>query len=55
MNFTDDLVLIAETSVDQARITQDVLADFCTKSGQKINLQKSKVFFSKNISDNLFA
>lgn len=52
VSFADDLMLIAEASLDQALIIHDVLAEFCSKSSQKVNLQKSKVFFSKNLRDN---
>lgn len=53
INFADDLVLISEASIDQAYLIQNVLYDLCEKSGQKVNLLKSKVFFSKNISENV--
>lgn len=34
----------------QADLIQNVLADFCAKSSQKVNLHKYKVFFS-NVSE----
>lgn len=46
--FADDIVLFAEANVDQVQVIKDVLDEFCSKSGQKVSLQKSKVFFSKN-------
>lgn len=55
ISFADDLVLIAEASLDQAQLIQGVLADFCASSGQKISLHKSKVFFSKNLSNDVAA
>lgn len=53
INFADDLVLIAEASIDQANVIHDVLSKFCSKSGQKVNLKKSKVLFSRNLRDNI--
>ena len=41
--FADDIVLCAEASIEQARI-------FCKASGQKVNIQKSNIFFSKKVS-----
>lgn len=55
INFTDDLVLISEASIDQAILIQNVLTDFCDKSGQNVNFIKSKVFFYKNINGNVAA
>jgi mannosylglycoprotein endo-beta-mannosidase len=53
INFADDLVLVAEASPSQAILIREVLDEFCLHSGQKVNLNKSKVFFSKNITRNL--
>ncbi|KAH9751354.1 putative ribonuclease H protein [Citrus sinensis] len=47
--FTDDLLLLAEASSDQARIVNSVLEDFCISSGAKINRTKTQLFFSKTI------
>jgi hypothetical protein len=51
MMFADDLIMIAEATVDQAHLIRNVLDDFCSKSGQKVNLHKSKVFFSNNMKE----
>lgn len=48
--FADDLILIAEANLDQINLIKGVLDEFCLFSGQKVNLGKSKVFFSNNIS-----
>jgi hypothetical protein len=46
--FADDLILVAEATEAQVGCVNKVLHEFCQKSGQKINLLKSQVFFSKN-------
>ncbi|CAN1148091.1 LINE-1 retrotransposable element ORF2 protein [Linum perenne] len=46
--FADDLILFGEASLDQTRVILDTLERFCAASGQSINRNKSKVFFSKN-------
>ena len=51
--FADDLILFAEASVSQIRIIRGILETFCQASGQKISLEKSKIFFSKNVSREL--
>jgi len=48
--FADDLILFAEASVAQIRIIRRVLERFCEASGQKVSLEKSKIFFSHNVS-----
>lgn len=47
--FIDNVVLIVEASMEQTHLVRETLLEFCMKSGQKINLSKSKVFFFKNI------
>ena len=51
--FADDLILFAEASVMQIRVIRKVLETFCIASGQKISLEKSKIFFSGNVSRDL--
>lgn len=48
--FADDLILFAQASVAQIRIIRRVLERFCNASGQKVSLEKSKIFFSNNVS-----
>ena len=48
--FADDIILFAEASSSQAQIIQDCLNRFCSASGQKVSLPKSRVYFSKNVS-----
>lgn len=47
--FANDLVLVAEASMDQVGVIRDILDEFCAASGQKVNLGKSQVFFSDNV------
>ncbi|KAG7544019.1 Ribonuclease H domain [Arabidopsis thaliana x Arabidopsis arenosa] len=51
--FADDLILFAEASVTQIRVIRKVLEKFCEASGQKVSLEKSKIFFSKNVHRDL--
>lgn len=51
--FADDLILFAEASVAQVRVIRKVLESFCLASGQKVSLEKSKIFFSNNVSRDL--
>lgn len=44
--FIDDIVLFAEASSDQVQVIKEVQDDFSSKSGQKVSLQKFRVFFS---------
>ncbi|CAA7023532.1 unnamed protein product [Microthlaspi erraticum] len=48
--FTDDLILFVEASVAQVRVIRRILEQFCVASGQKVNLEKSKIYFSENVS-----
>ena len=51
--FADDLILFAEASIAQIRVIRKVLERFCGASGQKVNLEKSVIFFSENIHRDL--
>lgn len=46
--FADDLLLFGEASERQAIVMENVLRTFCQLSGQRISLNKSVVFVSKN-------
>nr|KYP46734.1 Retrovirus-related Pol polyprotein LINE-1 [Cajanus cajan] len=47
--FADDLVLFAEASLDQVEIIQSCLNHFSASSGQKVSMEKTRIFFSKNV------
>ena len=51
--FADDLVLFVEASIDQAVVLKNILQEFCEMSGQKVNLEKSKLFCSPNTPNDL--
>lgn len=51
--FADDLILFAEASVAQIRVIRKVIERFCVASGQKVSLDKSKIFFSENVHRDL--
>ena len=46
--FADDLNLFCEASVEQANIMMQCLNKFCAASGSKVNVAKSRIFFSRN-------
>lgn len=46
--FADDLLLFGEASFSQAHLMEHVLAVFCGMSGQRVNRNKSRVWFSPN-------
>ena len=48
--FADDVLLFTKAKSSQVRKVFEVVNNFCRSSGFKINLQKSKVFCSKNIN-----
>jgi hypothetical protein len=51
--FADDLLLFAEASIEQAHCVLHCLDTFCQASGQKINRNKTCVYFSKNVDTQL--
>jgi len=49
--FADDVVLFGEASIEQAQVIENCLTEFCTWSGQKVNTQKSSIYFSPNTNE----
>lgn len=49
MFFADDLLLFAEASIKKISEIMCCLQRFGVYSGQKINVAKSKIFFSHNV------
>lgn len=52
MLFADDLVFFAKANHINCSTIRDVLDEFCTRSGQSISDNKSRVFFSPNVDIN---
>ena len=48
--FSDDLVLFAKSDLQNYISVRESLDTFCDFSGQKVSLNKSKVYFSPNTS-----
>ncbi|CAN1164676.1 Putative ribonuclease H protein At1g65750 [Linum perenne] len=53
MFFADDLVLFGHATLSQAEVINGVLNKFCALSGQEISRDKSRAYFSKNVSRSL--
>ncbi|KAK7260044.1 hypothetical protein RIF29_25766 [Crotalaria pallida] len=51
--FADDLFLFAEVSLDQIDCITTCLDLFCESSGSKVNSDKTRIFFSKNVNNNI--
>lgn len=49
----DSLILFVEASLDQMKVIQSALDDFCIASSQKVNSVKSQLFVSTNVPNNL--
>ncbi|XP_073313583.1 uncharacterized protein [Primulina huaijiensis] len=51
MFFADDMVQFAEASTQQLNVILECLNWFCSRSGQKVNRQKSHIFVSRNVEE----
>lgn len=49
--FADGLFLLAEASMEQARVISAVLDSYCYSSEAKLNDNKTLLYFSKNVGD----
>nr|KYP49860.1 Putative ribonuclease H protein At1g65750 family [Cajanus cajan] len=49
LTFVDDLILFSKASLDQVEVIQSCLELFCKSLGQKVSLEKTRIFFSKNV------
>ncbi|XP_038972451.1 uncharacterized protein LOC120104769 [Phoenix dactylifera] len=47
--FADDCLLLAQATRQDARVIQRILRDYCSVSGQRVNLSKSAICFSPKI------
>ncbi|KAI8550987.1 hypothetical protein RHMOL_Rhmol06G0149600 [Rhododendron molle] len=50
--FADDLILFGQDNFTTVKAIMEVLDEFCTLSGQTVNLDKSKIFLSPNVAKN---
>ena len=51
--FADDIILFSKAEARGCEAILDILGKFCRESGQKINLDKSKIYFSPNVRKEL--
>lgn len=51
--FADDILLLSEASVGQLHTMMGCLDAFCKASGQKISIEKSKIYVSRNVNRGL--
>lgn len=51
--FTDDILFFAKEGEDQVECIMEGIKEFSSASGQKINLNKSSILFSSNLSNRL--
>ncbi|OMO94467.1 reverse transcriptase [Corchorus capsularis] len=49
--FADDIILVAKANERNCLAIKNTLEDFCAKSGQKVNLDKSKIWFSPMVEE----
>ncbi|GKV49249.1 hypothetical protein SLEP1_g56010 [Rubroshorea leprosula] len=47
--FADDIIFVGKATQENCNYLSSLLQFFCSRSGQKINLQKSRVLFSNNV------
>ena len=47
--FADDLILFAKVDEDSCEAISEVLDEFCEELGQKVSVEKSRIYFSPNM------
>lgn len=47
--FANDLLLLAEATCNQAKTINEILENFCSISGGKVNKEKTQILFSRNV------
>ena len=47
--FADDLILFAKVDVNSCEAISEVLDEFCTELGQKVSMEKSRIYFSPSV------
>ena len=51
--FADDLILFAKVDEKACKAISEVLNRFCEESGQKVSLEKSRIYFSPNVQEGI--
>lgn len=51
--FTDDTLLFCKAKIEQIRFIKEILRRYEACLGQKVNLEKSTIFFSKNTNEEI--
>ncbi|KAL4361411.1 hypothetical protein GQ457_04G027310 [Hibiscus cannabinus] len=49
----NDLILFAETDLDQLSVIHEVMEDFCIASGHRVSVSKTQILFSRNCQPSL--
>ena len=49
--FADDLILFAKVEEHTCEVILEVLSKFCKESGQKVSLEKSRIYFSPDVQE----
>ena len=47
--FADDLILFAKVDENSCEAILEVFDEFCEESGQKVSVEKSRIYFSPNV------
>ncbi|KAK5775961.1 hypothetical protein PVK06_043917 [Gossypium arboreum] len=51
--FADDCILFGDASVEGAKVVGDVIKEYETISGQRVNFEKSLIYFKANVNVNI--
>lgn len=50
LSFANDLILFAEAPIDQVEVIYAFLDFFCNCSSEKVSINKTRIFFSRNMN-----
>ncbi|KAK5774272.1 hypothetical protein PVK06_042127 [Gossypium arboreum] len=53
--FADDYILFGNASCERARVVQDIIREYEMVSGQRVNFDKSLIYFGANVNSNVNA
>ncbi|KAA3480419.1 LINE-1 reverse transcriptase isogeny [Gossypium australe] len=51
--FADDLVIFGKANLSQGRLINEILDEFCSISGHRVNAHNTSIFFSKGVGEDL--